>query len=68
MRIGPRTTEQLRRLASKWKQGEHVVISGATGSGKTALGRHNEQIRIDRGGHAIIFVCKLTSDKTILDD
>lgn len=68
MRIGPRTQEQLRRLSSTWKQGEHVVVSGPTGSGKTALGRYIDQIRIERGGHVIVFICKLTTDKTILTD
>lgn len=68
MKIGSRTQEQMSRLASVWKQGEHVLISGSTGSGKTALARHVDQIRIDRGGHVVVFVCKLRPDKTILDD
>lgn len=68
MRPGPRTQEQLKRLARTWKQGEHVIISGATGSGKTALARKIDQIRIDRGGAVMVFVCKLSPDKTILED
>ena len=68
MKPGPRTADQLRRLASKWKQGEHVLISGGTGSGKTALGRHVDQIRIDAGGHVVVFVCKPQQDETIRRD
>jgi energy-coupling factor transporter ATP-binding protein EcfA2 len=49
-----------------WKQGEHVLISGGTGSGKTVLARYIDQIRIDRGGHVVVFLCKLTPDPTIL--
>lgn len=67
-RVGPRTTEQLSRLRREWKQGEHFLISGSTGSGKTALGRHVDQIRIDAGGHVVMFVCKIQPDKTIIDD
>lgn len=68
MKLGPVTTDQMRRLASEWKQGEHVLISGATGSGKTALGRHVDEIRIERGGHVVVLICKLKPDQTILDD
>lgn len=76
MKIGPRTIEQLNRLArgvgpsheGRWAQGEHVVISGGTGSGKTALGRYVDQIRIDAGGHVIVLVCKINPDMTILND
>jgi len=67
-KLGPVTQTQLRRLASTWKQGEHVLISGGTGSGKTALARHIDQVRVDRGGHVMVFVCKLTPDETILQD
>jgi len=67
MRPGPRTREQLKRLASTWKQGEHVIVSGSTGSGKTELARNLDQIRIDVGGHVMVMVCKLRPDATILD-
>lgn len=68
MKIGPRSREQMRRFASTWRQGEHVLISGATGSGKTALARHVDEIRIQAGGHVMVFVCKLRPDDTILED
>lgn len=68
MRPGPRTQEQLGRLSREWKQGEHVLISGATGSGKTALARHVSQLRVDNGSHVVIMVAKLRPDKTITDD
>jgi energy-coupling factor transporter ATP-binding protein EcfA2 len=68
MKIGPHSQEQMNRLAATWEQGEHVLISGSTGSGKTALARHIDQIRIERGGHVVVFVCKLRPDATILND
>lgn len=68
MKIGPRSKEQMARLASVWRQGEHMLISGSTGSGKTALARYADQIRIDAGGHVVVFVCKLRPDNTILED
>ena len=75
MRPGPVTTEQLNRLAygepgkqNGWRQGQHVLITGPTGSGKTALARHILQKRLDRGGHVVMFVCKLKDDETITED
>lgn len=58
----------MRRLASTWKQGEHVFISGSTGSGKTVLGRHIDQIRLNAGGSVVVFIAKMRPDKTILED
>lgn len=66
MRPGPRTREQLARMGREWKQGEHVLISGATGSGKTELARLVIEERIKRGGHAIVFVMKPLEDPTIV--
>jgi len=67
-RLGPVARDQLSRLARTWAQGEHVAISGATGSGKTALGRHVDQIRVDRGGFVVMLVCKLKRDKILETD
>lgn len=68
MKPGPKTTEQLRRLRSTWKQGEHILISGPTGSGKTALARHVIELRAQNGGHVIVFCMKPTEDRTIVED
>lgn len=68
MRPGPETLKQLNRLRSTWKQGEHILVSGPTGSGKTALARHIVQLRHDNGGHVIVLVAKPNEDKTIAQD
>lgn len=68
MKLGPRSHEQLTRLSRTWKQGEHVLINGSTGSGKTALARYVDQIRINNGGHVVVMVCKLSPDPTITKD
>lgn len=67
-KLGPNARETLKRLASVWRQGEHLVITGPTGSGKTALGRYVNQIRLDRNGYVVVFVAKLQEDKTITND
>lgn len=68
LKRGPVTRDQFARLRKDWRQGEHVIVSGSTGSGKTALARDLDQIRIDNGGSVIVMVCKLTADRTILED
>lgn len=68
MKPGPKTSEQLRRLGRVWEQGEHVLISGGTGSGKTALARHVVQLRINRGGFVVVFCMKPLEDETITRD
>lgn len=68
VRVGPRSTEQLARLSRVWRQGEHVLISGGTGSGKTTLARHLDEIRYQRGGHVMVMVCKPGRDDTIRDE
>lgn len=65
MRIGPRTTEQLNRLSTVWEQGDHLLVCGGTGSGKTLLARHLDEIRLRRGGAVVVFICKLKPDATI---
>jgi len=66
MRLGPVTNEQLSRFGNEWKQGEHVFVSGPTGSGKTTLARQLVERRIDRGGHVVVFVAKPVVDPTIV--
>ncbi len=68
MRPGPKTRAQLARMDSTWKQGEHVLISGSTGSGKTALARHIIELRLARRGVAIVFCMKPLEDETIVND
>jgi energy-coupling factor transporter ATP-binding protein EcfA2 len=64
-KLGPTTREQFSRLAREWRQGEHVMVSGPTGSGKTELTRHLDQIRLDAGGHVVVMVGKLGYDETL---
>lgn len=66
MKIGPESREQFSRLKRDWRQGEHVLISGSTGSGKTELAREIDQIRVDNKGFVIVLVCKPLPDETIL--
>lgn len=65
MRLGNRSRAQLTELALDWKQGEHVLISGGTGSGKTVLARYLDEIRLRAGGSVIVFIAKLQPDETI---
>lgn len=68
MKIGPQSVEQFARLGREWRQGEHVLITGGTGSGKTTIARHVVEQRAARGGFVMVFVGKLTPDETILTD
>lgn len=68
MKTGLNAYMQLRRLASVWKQGEHILVSGSTGSGKTALARRIVKIREDRGGHVVVFCMKPLEDETIVTE
>ena len=64
---GPLAAAQLRQLRRTWRQGQHVLITGGTGSGKTRLARELDQIRLDAGGYVVVFICKLQPDDTIKD-
>jgi hypothetical protein len=67
VRLGPQAQKQLMRLRATWKQSEHVVINGPTGSGKSELSSHLCDMRADAGGHVIVCVLKPRDDKTIID-
>lgn len=68
IRTGPKTHNQLARMSRVWKQGQHVLVSGGTGSGKTALARRIVEIRARRGGHVIVFCMKPLNDETIVEE
>lgn len=68
MQPGPKTRAQMLRLGKIWKQGEHILVTGATGSGKTKLTRKILEQRERRGAHIIVFCFKLRSDSTIEED
>jgi energy-coupling factor transporter ATP-binding protein EcfA2 len=63
--LGPIAQRQLRHFALTWRQGDHALISGGTGSGKTALARHLLDVRLRRGGAVIVMVAKLQTDDTL---
>lgn len=65
--LGPRARGTLSSLSVRWKQSEHVLITGGTGSGKTVLARHLVGIRLSRGGSVVIMLAKLNTDSTITD-
>lgn len=66
MKIGNEATRFLTDVKRQWKQGEHMLISGGTGSGKTYLARQLLEQRAGRqGGTHLVFVCKLQPDETI---
>lgn len=66
--LGPRAAGTFRRLGQSWEQTQHVIISGGTGSGKTTIARHVVQQRINRGGFVVVFIFKLRTDQTVLDE
>jgi energy-coupling factor transporter ATP-binding protein EcfA2 len=55
----------LSRLASVWEQGQHILVTGSTGSGKTELAHELDEIRIRAGSFVVVFVCKLQPDETL---
>lgn len=67
VKLGPIAAQQLSLVKATWRQGEHVLITGGTGSGKTLLARYLDQMRIDAGGSVVVFIAKLQPDRTITD-
>lgn len=65
--LGPIATMQMARLGLSWDQGEHILVSGGTGSGKTRLARSLIEQRIKRGGHVVILFGKMQPDDTIAE-
>lgn len=68
MEPGPNTKRQLDELGRNWKQGEHILISGGTGSGKTTLASKLVDLRVRRGGYVVVFVGKTSVDRTITEN
>lgn len=66
--LGPEARRQFQKLGRTWNQGEHVLITGGTGSGKTTIARKVVDQRIARRGAVVVFVGKLSPDQTILHD
>lgn len=66
---GPVAQNQLLRLASEYPQGDHILITGPTSSGKTTLARKIGDIRASRrGGTHLVFVSKTKPDPTLERD
>jgi energy-coupling factor transporter ATP-binding protein EcfA2 len=63
--LGPTMRRQMLRLGKMWKQGEHVLVTGATGSGKTQLASQILNERDRRGAHIIVLCFKTRRDDTI---
>lgn len=69
MKIGPEATRFLEEMGRGWQQGQHFLISGGTGSGKTMLAREIFELRAGRpGGTHMVFLCKLQPDETITNE
>lgn len=66
-KLGRIAALQLGRLGLIWEQGEHILVSGGTGSGKTRLARSIVDERLRRGGHVVILFGKMQPDDTITE-
>lgn len=67
-RLGPVAQRQFARYRSVAVHGQHIVISGPTGSGKTRLIPELIRPRIERNGFVMVFVMKPKPDPTILEN
>jgi hypothetical protein len=65
--LGPIAKIQLGSLGLMWGQGQHILVSGGTGSGKTLLARKIVDERLKRGGHVVLLFGKLKPDDTITE-
>jgi energy-coupling factor transporter ATP-binding protein EcfA2 len=65
--LGPNARRQLMGIKSTWKQSQHFMISGPTGSGKTEVSSHLCDMRADAGGHVVVCVLKPRDDETIIN-
>lgn len=63
---GPRARSQLLRIRATWKQSQHFMLSGPTGSGKTELASYLDDMRAEAGGHVVVCVMKPRDDETII--
>jgi hypothetical protein len=62
---GPVAGGQLRRLHAIHRQGEHALVTGPTGSGKSTLGKELVENRARHGSYVMVFSTKLRPDETL---
>jgi ABC-type cobalamin/Fe3+-siderophores transport system ATPase subunit len=67
-KFGPECERFFQGFDRFYKQGMHVVISGATGTGKSTLARRVYESRAQRGGFVIVFFNKIKPDLTFTHD
>jgi DNA polymerase III delta prime subunit len=68
VRIGPVSQRQFDVWRRTWEQGQHVLISGPTGTGKTTYTKQLTDIRLERNAYCINFITKVKPDKTIEEE
>lgn len=66
MQPGPNARAFLARYKRELKQGQHALISGPTGSGKTELASQLMNCHSERGAFTVAFICKLRPDETLV--
>lgn len=62
---GPTFTRQMAEVRRTWRQGEHILVTGDTGSGKTTLSSHIAKQHAERGIFTLVMLTKLHPDDTI---
>lgn len=68
MQTGDEFNQFLRRFRNRYKQGQHTIISGITGSGKTVLARRVADVRLANKGFTVVVVSKIGPDRTLSKD